>query len=58
MNHELFEALDNKISELLEKHRALKAENIRLSEENELLKLEREDFKSSIDTILGKLEGI
>lgn len=58
MNHELFETLDNKISELMDKYRALKDENNRLSGENERLLAEREGFKSRIDAILGKLDGI
>ena len=58
MNHELFETLDNKISELMEKYRALKDENGRLLEESERLRVEREAFKTRIDSILGKLDGI
>jgi cell division protein ZapB len=58
MDHELFETLDNKISDLLEKFRALKDENGRLSEENERLQAEREGFKARVDAILGKLDGI
>jgi cell division protein ZapB len=58
MNHELFEALENKINGLLEKYSALKEENSRLAEENQRLQSEREGLKSRVDTILGKLEGI
>ncbi len=58
MNQELFETLDTKIGELLEKYAALKAENTRLSEENQRFLAEREGFKSRVDAILGKLEGI
>ena len=58
MNQELFETLDTKIGELLEKYAALKAENTRLSEENQRFLTEREGLKSRVDTILGKLEGI
>lgn len=58
MNQELFETLDTKIGELLEKYTALKAENTRLSEENQRFLAEREGLKSRVDTILGKLEGI
>jgi cell division protein ZapB len=58
MNHELFESLDNKVADLLNKHQALKEENARLTEENERLKSERETFRSRIDAILGKLDGI
>ncbi len=58
MNQELFETLDTKIGELLEKYAALKAENTRLSEENQRFLTEREGLKSRVDAILGKLEGI
>lgn len=58
MNHELFESLDSKVSDLVEKYRALKEENSRLSEEIEQLKAERQGFGSRIDAILGKLDGI
>lgn len=42
----------------MEKYRALKEENSRLSEEIEQLKAERQGFGSRIDAILGKLDGI
>ena len=58
MNHELFEALENKVNGLLEKYSALKNENTRLTEENQRLQSEREGFKSRVDAILGKLEGV
>lgn len=58
MNHELFELLDSKVSDLLEKYRAVKEENSRLVEEIERFKVERDGFKSHIDAILGKLDGI
>ena len=58
MNHELFEALENKVNGLLEKYAALKDENSRLTEENQRLQAEREGFKSRVDAILGKLDGI
>ena len=58
MNHELFEALENKVNGLLEKYAALKDENSRLTEENQRLQAEREGFKSRVDAILGKLEGV
>jgi cell division protein ZapB len=58
MNHELFEALENKVNGLLEKYTALKNENSRLTEENQQLQSEREGFKSRVDAILGKLEGV
>lgn len=58
MNNELFAALDNKITDLLEKYNALKKTNQELVEENQQLRSERESFKSSVDSILSKLEGI
>lgn len=58
MDHELFEALENKVNTLLEKYTALKDDNSRLTEENQRLQSEREGLKSRVDAILGKLEGI
>jgi cell division protein ZapB len=58
MNHELFEVLENKVNNLLEKYTALKDENLHLTEENQRLQSEREGFKSRVDAILGKLEGV
>lgn len=58
MNHELFEALDAKINDLLNKYRALQEENTRLAEENGRFQAERDAFRSRIDSILGKLDGI
>ena len=58
MNHELLEALENKVGDLLEKYMALKGENSRLAEENHRLQSEREGLKSRVDAILGKLDGI
>jgi cell division protein ZapB len=58
MNHEIFEALDAKVNDLLEKYRVLKEENARLTEENGRFQAERDAFRSRIDGILGKLDGI
>lgn len=58
MNQELFETLDKKVGDLLEKYAALKEENARLAEENQRFQAEREGLKSRVDVILGKLEGI
>jgi len=58
MNHELFETLENKVNDLLEKYTTLKNENSRLAEENHRFQSEREGFKSRVDAILGKLDGI
>lgn len=58
MNHELLEALENKVNGLLDKYSTLKDENSRLAEENQRLQSEREGLKARVDAILGKLEGI
>jgi cell division protein ZapB len=58
MNHELFETLETRVSDLLGKYSALKDENATLKEENQRLLSEREGLKSRVDAILGKLEGI
>lgn len=58
MNQELLEALENKVSDLLEKYMSLKDENSRLAEENHRLQSEREGLKSRVDAILSKLDGI
>lgn len=58
MNHELFEILEKKVGDLVEKYAALKEENSRMAQENQQLHDEREGLKSRIDAILGKLEGI
>jgi cell division protein ZapB len=55
---ELFEKLENKISELLHNYAAIKEEKQRLEEENLRLQYEREGLKGRIDTILSKLEGV
>jgi len=58
MNQELIELLENRVSEIVEKYSALKAENARLNEEVLRFSTEREGLKSRVDAILGKLEGI
>ena len=58
MNHDLFESLDAKVGDLLEKYKTLKEENARLSEENGRFQAERDAFRSRIDSILGKMDGI
>ncbi len=57
MDKELFAALEKKVDDLLGKYSNLKDDNARLAEENQRLQSEREDFKSRVDAILGKLEG-
>ncbi|BCS56044.1 hypothetical protein GSbR_14070 [Geobacter sp. SVR] len=58
MNQELFERLDSRITELVEKYASLKEENARLAEENQRLLSEREGLTARVDAILGKLEGL
>jgi len=65
MSQELFQALDAKVSGLLEKYVSLKDENTllheevaSLEEENRRLQGEREEFKARVDAILSKLEGV
>ena len=55
---DLFEKLDNKISDLVARHRGLKQENQLLVEENKRLQQEREALKGRIDAILSRLEGV
>lgn len=58
MNQQLIETLEKKIGEIVEKYNGLKAENARLNEEIQRLSSDREGFKSRVDAILGKLDGI
>jgi cell division protein ZapB len=58
MDTELFDILENRVEGLLRDYAALKQENMLLREENQGLVRERESFKSRIDSILKKLEGI
>jgi cell division protein ZapB len=58
MDTELFDILENRVEGLLRDYAALKQENNLLKEENQELVREREGFKSRIDSILKKLEGI
>lgn len=58
MNNELFETLENKVTDLLGKYAALKDENASLTEENQRFLAEREGLKTRVDAILDKLEGI
>ena len=54
MNQELFEILDNKVTDLVEKYTALREENSRITQENQQLRDEREGLKTRVDAILGK----
>lgn len=58
MDAELFDTLESKIEFLLREFSSLKRENALLTEENQRLQAEREVFKSRIDAILRKLEGV
>ena len=58
MSDVLFEKLDKKISELLDRQVALKGENQALAEENKRLLQEREGLQGRIDAILSRLEGV
>jgi|GEM_PF-390144 len=58
MNRELFESLDNRVTDLVSRYQALKKENIQLQEEIERYKAEKETVRSRIDVIIGKLDGI
>ena len=58
MDMEQFDALEGRVESLLRQFSLLREENSQLKEENERLLKEREVFKSRIDAILKKMEGI
>jgi cell division protein ZapB len=58
MNQELLDVLEARIGAILEKYNDLKEENAALHEEIQRLINDREGFKSRVDAILGKLDGI
>lgn len=58
MDAELFDTLESKVEFLLREFSSLKRENALLREENQKLLAEREVFKSRIDAILKKMEGV
>jgi cell division protein ZapB len=58
MSAELFDELEGRITSLLQSLNELKLENCRLHQENQRLNDERGDFKSRIDSILQRLEGV
>lgn len=58
MDSELLDALEERIAGLLAGYNKLKQENQSLRTENNRLSEERDGFKSRIDLILKKLEGI
>jgi cell division protein ZapB len=58
MEKELLDALEGRITSLLDALNAMKQENQSLKGENCRLLDERDGFKTRIDLILKKLEGI
>lgn len=58
MSADLFEVLEGRVDALLQSLDELKLENSRLRQENDRLSEERGDFKSRIDAILQRLEGV
>jgi len=58
MDKEIMDALEDRITGLLDAFNALKQENQSLQEEKRRLMEERDGFKARIDLILKKLEGI
>jgi cell division protein ZapB len=58
MNADLFEELEGRIVTLVETLNELKLENNRLQQENNRLSEERGGFRSRIDSILKRLEGV
>jgi len=58
MDAEIFDALESKVEFLLREFSSLKREYVLLKEENQKLLAEREVFKTRIDAILQKMEGV
>lgn len=58
MNADLFDELEGRIVSLLQALNELKLDNGLLRQENDRLSEERGGFKSRIDSILKKLEGV
>lgn len=58
MDRDIFDVLEKRVEVLLQDYSFLKQENVTLREENQRLLREREEFKSRIDAVLVKLEGI
>ena len=58
MDAELFDALEGKVESLLREFTSIKQENALLKEEHQQLLKEHEVFKSRIDAILKKMEGV
>ncbi len=58
MDNEIFECLEDRISNLLNNYNALKEENRNLHEELNNLRQEKEGLRNRIDSIIGRLEGL
>jgi cell division protein ZapB len=58
MSTDLFEELEGRIISLVQAMNELKLENNRLQQENDRFSEERGGFKSRIDSILKRLEGV
>lgn len=58
MSAELFSELEEKVISLLHAFNELKLENDMLKEENARLQEERGTFRTRIDSILQRLEGV
>ena len=58
MTKDLFGELEERVGSLLHALNELKLENGRLQQENDRLNEERGGFKSRIDSILNRLEGV
>jgi cell division protein ZapB len=58
MSAELFDELEGRIVSLIDALDELKLENARLKQENDRFSEERGGFKSRIDSILKRLEGV
>jgi len=58
MSTDLFEELEGRIISLVQAMNELKLENSMLRQENDRFSEERGGFKSRIDSILKRLEGV
>jgi cell division protein ZapB len=58
MSTDLFEELEVRVISLVQAMSELKLENSRLQQENDRFSEERGGFKSRIDSILKRLEGV
>lgn len=58
MDNEVFERLEERVSNLLNNYHKLKEENRNLQEELNNLRQEREGLRGRIDSIIGRLEGL